>query len=143
MKTFVGILMLLGVVGYNIWVHYYNNDVDKYNGALKDYGNKNYEKSFPVFEKLCNEKDWADACDMLGRHYEFGYAVAKDEIKSARLYQKACDKGDNDGCYDLAVSYYEGAGVAEDENKAREMLNRLCDIEKHKDSCDALKEINN
>ena len=39
MKTFISILLILGVAGYNIWVHYYNNDVDKYNAALKDYDN--------------------------------------------------------------------------------------------------------
>ena len=143
MKTFLTILVILGVAGYNIWVHYYNNDVNKYNKALRNFENKLYDKSFLVFEKLCNEKDWADACDMLGRHYEFGYAVKKDEIKSARLYQKACDMGDDNGCTDLALNYYEGIGVKQDENKAIEMLNNLCDIKHNKNACDTLKEISN
>lgn len=142
MKTFLTILIVLGVVGYNIWVHYHNKDVDKYNGALKDYDNGNYEKSFKVFKELCEQKDDAQSCDMLGKHYDFGYATQKDEVKAVRLYQKSCDNGDNIGCTNLALSYYDGSGVNADENKAREMLNKLCDIEKVEEACNALKEIN-
>ena len=39
MKTFLTILIVLAVAGYNIWVFFENKDIDKYNKAIRDYEN--------------------------------------------------------------------------------------------------------
>ena len=111
MKTFLTILIVLGVVGYNIWVFFENKDIDKYNKAIRDYENSIYDKSFLAFDELCEQKSDAASCYMLGLHYDNGHGVDKDQTKAANLYQKACDKDDKDGCHNLAISYYNGEGL--------------------------------
>lgn len=93
MKTFLTILIVLAVVGYNIWAFFENKDIDEYNDALDNYNKALYEKSLPVAQRLCEEKDYASACNLLAIHYENGHAVAKNETKAFELYKKGCDGG--------------------------------------------------
>lgn len=89
MKTFLTILIVFGVAGYNIWVYFENKNIDEYNEALDNYNKGLHEKSLPVAQRLCEEKDFASACNLLAIHYENGHAVAKDEIKATELYKKS------------------------------------------------------
>ena len=142
MKTLIAILIVLGVVGYNIWVFFENKDIDKYNKAIRDYENSIYDKSFLAFDELCEQKSDAASCYMLGLHYDNGHGVDKDQTKAANLYQKACDKDDKDGCHNLAISYYNGEGVKRDIVKSIEILNNLCKKDRFERACNTLKEIN-
>ena len=146
MKTFLTILIVLAVVGYNIWVFFENKDIDEYNDALDNYNKALYEKSLLVAQRLCEEKDYASACNLLAIHYENGHAVAKDEVKATELYKKACDGGDKESaCYNLALNYLDGIGVEQNINKAKEMLDELCSgiLDKNKDACDMLAKLEN
>ncbi|KAB0612458.1 SEL1-like repeat protein [Campylobacter hyointestinalis] len=89
---------------YNIWVFFENKDIDEYNDTLDNYNKGLYEKSLPVAQMLCEEKDYASACNLLAFYYENGHAVAKDEVKATELYKKACDGGDKESaCYILLL----------------------------------------
>ena len=142
MKTFLTILIVLAVAGYNIWVFFENKDIDKYNKAIRDYENSIYDKSFLAFDELCEQKSDAASCYMLGLHYDNGHGVDKDQTKAANLYQKACDKDDKDGCHNLAISYYNGEGLKRDIVKSIEILNNLCKKDRFERACNTLKEIN-
>ena len=146
MKTFLTILIVLAVVGYNIWAFFENKDIDEYNDALDNYNKGFYEKSLPVAQRLCEEKDYASACNLLAIHYENGHAVAKNETKAFELYKKGCDGGDKESaCYNLALNYLDGIGVEQNINKAKEMLDELCSgiLDKNKDACDMLAKLEN
>ena len=146
MKTFLTILIVLAVVGYNIWAFFENKDIDEYNDALDNYNKGLYEKSLPVAQRLCEEKDYASACNLLAIHYENGHAVAKNETKAFELYKKGCDGGDKESaCYNLALNYLDGIGVEQNINKAKEMLDELCSgiLDKNKDACDMLAKLEN
>lgn len=146
MKTFLTILIVLAVAGYNIWVFFENKDIDEYNDALDNYNKGLYEKSLPVAQRLCEEKDFASACNLLAIHYENGHAVAKNETKAFELYKKGCDGGDKESaCYNLALNYLDGIGVEQNINKAKEMLDELCSgiLDKNKDACDMLAKLEN
>ena len=146
MKTFLTILIVLAVAGYNIWVFFENKDIDEYNDALDNYNKALYEKSLPVAQRLCEEKDYASACNLLAIHYENGHAVAKNETKAFELYKKGCDGGDKESaCYNLALNYLDGIGVEQNINKAKEMLDELCSgiLDKNKDACDMLAKLEN
>ena len=146
MKTFLTILIVLAVAGYNIWVFFENKDIDEYNDALDNYNKGLYEKSLPVAQRLCEEKDYASACNLLAIHYENGHAVAKNETKAFELYKKGCDGGDKESaCYNLALNYLDGIGVEQNINKAKEMLDELCSgiLDKNKDACDMLAKLEN
>ena len=146
MKTFLTILIVLAVAGYNIWVFFENKDIDEYNDALDNYNKALYEKSLPVAQRLCEEKDYASACNLLAIHYENGHAVAKNETKAFELYKKGCEGGDKESaCYNLALNYLDGIGVEQNINKAKEMLDELCSgiLDKNKDACDMLAKLEN
>ena len=146
MKTFLTILIVLAVAGYNIWVFFENKDIDEYNDALDNYNKGLYEKSLPVAQRLCEEKDYVSACNLLAIHYENGHAVAKNETKAFELYKKGCDGGDKESaCYNLALNYLDGIGVEQNINKAKEMLDELCSgiLDKNKDACDMLAKLEN
>ena len=57
MKTFLTILIVLAVAGYNIWAFFENKNIDEYNDALDNYNKALYEKSLPVAQRLCEEKN--------------------------------------------------------------------------------------
>jgi len=66
-------------------------------------------------------------CYELGRLFDRGIEVAKDEARAAVLYTKACDGGEVHGCYNLGVDLAEGVGVARDAVRAAALYTRACD----------------
>ena len=50
----------------------------------------------------------------LGRRYNKGEGVVKDQVEAAKWYRKAADQNDADAQYNLAICYERGDGVAED-----------------------------
>src|SRR6185369_1859651 len=69
-------------------------------------------------------------CLYLGRMYERGAGVGKDEAMAAGLYKKSCDmdekSGGYDGCVDLARIYDQGKGVPKNPAKAADVLAYGC-----------------
>ena len=84
MKTFLTILIVLAVAGYNIWVFFENKDIDKYNKAIRDYENSIYDKSFLAFDELCKQKS--------------------DAAKKAAMRGGEGNRGTNDHYKDIAGS---------------------------------------
>ena len=68
------------------------------------------------------------ACSNLGLSYRRGTGVAKDEVKSAELYQKACAGDYLLGCSNLAYSYLKGIGIEQGVPKAIELFTNLVAI---------------
>jgi uncharacterized protein len=66
----------------------------------------------------------ADAMNMLGRCYEFGWGVPADAIEAIRHFMLAAEKGHAWGEFNLASHYAQGHLVAPDWNKALTLLVR-------------------
>jgi Sel1 repeat len=81
-----------------------------------------------LFHQACDTAD-AKACTFLGRMYESGRGVAKDESRAIVLYDKACDAGDAVGCRSLGLMYGNGRGVAKDNVRAVALFGRACDAQ--------------
>ncbi len=50
----------------------------------------------------------------LGRRYDKGAGVVKDQADAAKSYHKAAEQNDGDAQYNLAICYERGDGVTED-----------------------------
>jgi hypothetical protein len=50
----------------------------------------------------------------LGRRYDKGEGVAKDQAEAVKWYRKAAEQNHADAQYNLAICYERGDGVAED-----------------------------
>ena len=80
------------------------------------------------------------ACLFAGQMYEFARGVEKDDAKSARFYEKACDLRWAPGCYNLAIMYERGTGVARDRAKAADLYQFACTAGA-KSSCEKAREL--
>ena len=60
------------------------------------YNQGEYGKAFPVFEEFAN-KGVAEAQIQIGRCYEYGNGVARDEAKAVAWYKKAVDQDYDEG----------------------------------------------
>ena len=54
----------------------------------------------------------------LGRRYNKGEGVAKNEVEAVKWYRKAAEQNNADAQYMLGVCYYAGEGVAKDQAEA-------------------------
>lgn len=81
-------------------------------------------RSAGLFKKACDANN-AVACGYLGRAYEWGDGIPKDESEMLRTYQKACSL-DAASCFDLGRVYQNGIGVRGDDAKATELLGKAC-----------------
>lgn len=106
-------------------------------GHLYEHGTltKDEKKAADFYKRACEMKT-ADGtrpmsgankgCLYLGRLYERGAGVAKDEVQASTLYRKSCDPDERsagvDGCADLARIYELGRGVPKNPAKAAELL---------------------
>lgn len=66
----------------------------------------------------------ADALNMLGRCYEFGWGVARSGADAIRYFTRAAEKGHAWGEFNLASHYAQGGLVPPDERKAVTLLVR-------------------
>jgi len=71
------------------------------------------ERGVQAFRKACEGGNMR-GCLELGRLYDYGAGVPKDNHKASDLYKAACDGGNMRGCASLGTSYRDGEGVAED-----------------------------
>ncbi|MDO5395411.1 MAG: PEGA domain-containing protein [Bacteroidales bacterium] len=81
------------------------------------YNNKNYEKARELALTISND---ATAQFYLGRMYEKGYGVAKDDTQAVEWYRKAAQQGNASAQTNLGFMYKNGYGVAKDYAQAVE-----------------------
>ena len=75
------------------------------------------------FEKASDEV--ADAAFTLGRNYDLGNPVVRQDLAmAAKYYQKSADMGHPDGTFNLGVMYLNGEGVTRDQGKGIELIQR-------------------
>jgi TPR repeat protein len=84
------------------------------------------ERAVALYQRACDDKN-LKGCFRLGRMFDLGIGVAKDQKHAVDLYRMACDGGDASGCGNLGLMYGAGQGVAKDEKRAAELFRRACD----------------
>ena len=94
------------------------------------YDAKNYQKAFPKL-KAAADKGHKKAQYRVGRCYDKGYAVAKNDAVAVSWYRKSASQGYAKAQYQLAKCYLNGEGGAKDEAKAKAWLNKAVKDEKH------------
>lgn len=85
--------------------------------------------SVALLKQTCEGKKdrfYATACVSLGNVFEAGMAGPKDLPGAAKLYQAACDQGNQGGCAGLARLYDLGLGVPRNPEKARSLAEEGC-----------------
>ena len=87
------------------------------------YEAKNYAQAFPKL-KVAAEKGHKKAQYRLGRCYEKGRGVAKDEALAFQWYTKSAAKDYPKGQYALGMCYKDGIGTAKDPKKAAEYFSK-------------------
>jgi WD40 repeat protein len=70
------------------------------------------------------EADYADAQNLLGRCYDEGWGVRKDDSIAVQWYRKAAEVEHAEALYNLGLCYELGQGVEQDSNAARSLLVR-------------------
>lgn len=73
--------------------------------------------SFSHLKTLANGGD-ADSANELGRRFEYGLCVTKDDVEAIYWYQQAFELGHANASYRLGVLYDNGWGVNENDSKA-------------------------
>ena len=69
----------------------------------------------------------ADAQVVLGKMYETGQGVAKNEAEAASWYRKAADQGDAQAQYNLGIMYDFGQGVPQSSVEAARWYSKAAD----------------
>lgn len=111
-------LFLTGAqMGYPIHQWMYGQDLEE---------QKKYEEALHWY-KLGAEGGQLECWFRIGRAYELGQGVAKDEAYAARCYEKGLtqkkDSGNRIGCANrLGALYYDGTGVEKDYAKAFQLM---------------------
>jgi len=72
-----------------------------------------YSKAFESFKSAAREGK-IEAQNLVGRFFEIGKGVAKDEVQAAKWFTKAAENGDDDSQNLLGNCYAEGRGVPRD-----------------------------
>ncbi len=86
----------------------------------------NYTEAMRWYRKAA-EQNHAEAQYALGRCYEMGEGVVKDQAEAVKWYRKAAEQGDADAQYRLGMCYQDGRGVVKDEAKAEKWQDKARD----------------
>lgn len=100
---------------------YYLLDTDK--GMSND--NKEAARLFKISADLGDET----AMNYLGRCYDEGWGVNKNQSTAVQWYEKAAINGNAYGCRNLAICYQAGYGVEKDDGKAIALYKRAMEID--------------
>lgn len=120
MKKLISLICLLLTLAINMSAQ----DVDKlFKEGKALYEAKNYTQAVPKL-KVAAEKGHMKAQYRLGRCYEKGRGVTKDEALAFKWYTKSAAKDYAKGQYALAMCYKEGIGTTKDHNKAVEYFTK-------------------
>jgi TPR repeat protein len=83
-------------------------------GYFNDYGTKvvqkNPEKSFALYLQAAN-KGYPIAQSNVGKCYDTGQGVEKNQVLAAEWFHKSAEQGHVDALYNLGVFYQQGLGV--------------------------------
>lgn len=85
---------------------------------------KDYDKAYKLFMEI---SDNPHAQYLIGKIYDFGWGVGKDENKAMCWYRKSAEQGNAAGQYQMGLIYDLGIGVAKDKNEAVTWLRRSAD----------------
>jgi len=87
---------------------------------------KDYNKAVHWFRKAA-DKGFAKAQNWLGRCYQEGWGVSKNDSEAVKCFRKAADQGDASGQYNLGYCYEHGNGVEQSYSKAVEWYRKSAD----------------
>ena len=82
-----------------------------YQEAIQALNEQDYIFAFEEFTRLADKEKDAEARYQLGRMYEQGFGVAKDEIKAMQIYQQAAQEGSASAALKIGNAYYTGKGM--------------------------------
>lgn len=74
--------------------------------------------------KAAAERDEPEALTLLGRIYEKGLGVPKDELTAARLYRRGAELGDTEALFAFGVMLAAGRGIQKDLEGAAQLFER-------------------
>ncbi len=118
----VRLLSLLFLLSFSVSLSAQNAD-KIYKEAKELYDAKNYTLAVPKL-KAAAEKGHKKAQYRLGRCYEKGRGVSKDETAAFQWYTKSAAQDYAKGQYALGNCYKEGLGTAKDHKKAFEYFTK-------------------
>ena len=75
------------------WLAMTGAAVATYQEAMQAFSEQDYVFALEEFTRLADKEQNADARYQLGRMYELGAGVPKDEIKAMQIYQQAAQEG--------------------------------------------------
>ena len=90
-----------------------------YKKGKEYYDKRDYKQAVEWYQKAADQ-GYADAQYDLGRMFNMGFGVTKDNAKAVEWFQKAANQGHADAQNYMGYMYDEGFGVTEDDAKAVE-----------------------
>ena len=99
-----------------------SSGMDKVNAAIDLVKRKEYVKAFELFREAAVKHSNAVALRRLGRMYERGNAIYKNQKRANILYRLAANAGDIKALYFLGINYVQGLGVDSNRSEARRLL---------------------
>lgn len=107
-----------------------NKDLDLlYNNAINFYNDKEYFKSFKIFEKLSEENHLPSKLQMINMYVD-GQGVEKNDTKAFNLLIELNNNNFPNSKYLLAYAYYNGIGTIKNLNLAKENFKKSLKIDK-------------
>ncbi len=116
MKRVLKIFFLLFAFALPVCFVAQNND-EEYSTAKRQYDAGEYNVAAQIFQKLATQGN-VKAIYRLGRCYEEGRGVGKNEAEAVKLYIQAADHGHAKAQYRAARAYEKGMSVSADAKKA-------------------------
>ena len=86
--------------------------------ALEAVDDQDYGFALEELNRLASKEENVEALYHLGRMYENGYGVEKDEEKALEFYQQAADKENDKAALKIGNAYYTGKGRGKDYQEA-------------------------
>lgn len=93
------------------WLAMTGAAVATYQEAMQAFSEQDYVFALEEFTRLADKEQNADARYQLGRMYELGAGVPKDEIKAMQIYQQAAQEGSGSAALKIGNAYYTGQGM--------------------------------
>jgi hypothetical protein len=94
--------------------------------VIHEQASKLTKQDISDLERKAEEGD-ADAQNLLGEAFEFGYGTKEKDSEAVKWYQRSADQGIAFGQYSLCNSYQYGHGVHKDRGTAMEWCHKAAD----------------
>lgn len=109
------------------WLAMTGAAVATYQEAMQAFGEQDYVFALEEFTRLADKEQNADARYQLGRMYELGAGVPKDEIKAMQIYQQAAQEGSGPAALKIGNAYYTGQGMEKNYKEAFQWYQKASD----------------